>query len=69
MNSHAGTPTSLTTTNATSRERSVLLDVTRLGVHFPVRRGPFWQRRHGVVRAVDGISFYVPPGRNPGPGG
>ena len=43
-----------------------LLSVHNLKVHFPFKRGPFFNRRHGVVRAVDGVSFSVWPGETYG---
>ena len=39
-----------------------LLDVENLVKHFPVSGGLI-ARRKGLVRAVDGVSFRVPPGR------
>jgi peptide/nickel transport system ATP-binding protein len=39
-----------------------LLDVTDLQVHFPIRRG-LLQRAVGAVRAVDGVSLQLLPGR------
>jgi len=45
---------------------SPLLTVRNLHVHFPFARGPFWNRRRGVVRAVDGVSFDVPASRTLG---
>ncbi len=43
-----------------------LLDVRNLKVHFPFRRGTFWNPQHGVIRAVDGVSFTVRPGETLG---
>jgi oligopeptide transport system ATP-binding protein len=43
-----------------------LLEVNDLKVHFPFARGPFWRRTHGVIRAVDGVSFTVQPGETLG---
>ncbi len=43
-----------------------LLRVTDLRVHFPFKRGPFWRRARGMVRAVDGVSFDVAPGETLG---
>ena len=39
-----------------------LLDVSGLEVHFPIRRG-ILQRQTGAVRAVDGVSLQLRPGR------
>ncbi len=41
---------------------TALLEVRDLKVHFPFARGPFWNRQHGAVRAVDGVSFDVRAG-------
>jgi len=41
--------------NATSP--APLLEVRNVRVSFPVSSGPFWRRRHGLVRAVDGVTF------------
>src|SRR5687767_11529023 len=43
-----------------------LLTVRDLKVHFPFARGSFWNRRRGVIRAVDGVSFIVYPGETLG---
>src|SRR5437899_1759723 len=43
-----------------------LLDVRDLKVHFPFTRGSLWNRRQGVIRAVDGVSFTVYPGETLG---
>ncbi|MCK9381614.1 MAG: ABC transporter ATP-binding protein [Sulfuritalea sp.] len=43
-------------------ESKPLLDVTGLQVHFPIRRG-ILQRVVGAVRAVDGMSLQLMPGR------
>ena len=40
-----------------------ILKVDNLQVHFPFSRGPFWNRKQGLIRAVDGISFEVQPGQ------
>jgi len=42
----------------TPERRDVLLDVTNLAVHYPIRRG-ILQRQVGAIRAVDGVSFQV----------
>ena len=39
-----------------------LLSVRDLRVHFPFKRGSIFNRKHGVIRAVDGVSFDVYPG-------
>jgi len=43
-----------------------LLEVTDLVKHFPVRRGVLRDREVDRVRAVDGISFSLPPGQTLG---
>src|SRR5688572_13841373 len=43
-------------------ERSILLEVEDLTVHFPIRRGVF-KRTVGYVKAVDGVSFQLREGR------
>ncbi len=43
-------------------ETEPLLQVNDLKVHFPIRKG-FWQRRVGSVKAVDGVSLSIAPGR------
>jgi peptide/nickel transport system ATP-binding protein len=43
-------------------ERSILLEVEDLKVHFPIRRGVF-KRTVGYVKAVDGVSFQLREGR------
>ena len=45
-----------------SSPRESLLSVSDLRVHFPIRRGVL-QRPVGAVRAVDGLSFDLMPGR------
>jgi len=49
-----------------SAELAPLLSVRDLEVHFPFSRGPFWNRTHGFVRAVDGISFEIAAGETLG---
>jgi oligopeptide transport system ATP-binding protein len=43
-----------------------LLELRDLAVHFPVTRGLVFERRVGVVKAVDGISLSVRPGETLG---
>lgn len=43
-----------------------LLEVRDLKVHFPFRRGIPFFGEHGVIRAVDGVSFYVAEGETLG---
>ncbi|MBI2964608.1 MAG: ATP-binding cassette domain-containing protein, partial [Chloroflexi bacterium] len=57
---------SIATPGSTSDGVAPLLEVTDLRVHFPVTRGFVLQRRVGVVKAVDGISFTVKPGETLG---
>ncbi len=47
---------------AAAAEERPLLQVTDLKVHFPIRRG-LLQRAVGAVRAVDGMSLQLMPGR------
>jgi len=42
--------------------RPLLLKVSDLKVHFPIRKG-LMQRKIGAVKAVDGVSFEIPHGR------
>jgi peptide/nickel transport system ATP-binding protein len=44
---------------------ALLLEVTDLKVHFPIRSGVL-QRQTGSVKAVDGVSFALAPGRTLG---
>jgi len=43
-----------------------LLEVKELKMHFPIKRGFFWSRTVGHVRAVDGVSFYIREGETLG---
>ncbi len=43
-----------------------LLEVRDLKVHFPFSRGWLFNRTHGVIRAVDGVSFTVHEGETLG---
>ncbi|MCF8178846.1 MAG: ABC transporter ATP-binding protein [Sulfuritalea sp.] len=47
---------------ATETRQAPLLEVTDLKMHFPIRRG-ILQRAVGAVRAVDGMSLQLMPGR------
>ena len=63
----SGAATTLSTAVAEVPERApeepmALLMVSRLAVHFPIRRG-ILQRTVGQVKAVDGISLELPAGR------
>ena len=44
----------------------VILTVTDLQKHFPVRKGILWEKTVGYVKAVDGVSFSVPEGKTLG---
>src|SRR5262245_37457775 len=48
------------------KNKEPLLEVNDLRVHFPFRRGGVIFGTHGVVRAVDGVSFTVAPGETLG---
>ncbi len=43
-----------------------LLQVTDLKKHFPIKKGIFWEREVGAVKAVDGVSFSIPEGKTLG---
>src|SRR6266568_548177 len=43
-----------------------VIQVEGLTKHFPVTRGALFRHVIGVVKAVDGISFHIPPGRTYG---
>lgn len=63
----SGAATTLSATVAEAPETTpematALLSVSRLAVHFPIRRG-ILQRTVGQVKAVDGISLELPAGR------
>lgn len=42
-----------------------LLEINNLNIHFPLTGG-FFNKKHGVVKAVDGVSFVVPKGSTVG---
>jgi len=44
----------------------VILTVTDLQKHFPVRKGILWEKTVGYVKAVDGVSFSIPEGKTLG---
>jgi oligopeptide transport system ATP-binding protein len=44
----------------------VLLQVTDLEKYFPIRKGMLIERHVGDVKAVDGVSFYIPEGHTLG---
>jgi oligopeptide transport system ATP-binding protein len=44
----------------------VLLQVTDLKKHFPVKKGILWEREVGAVKAVDGVTFSIPEGHTLG---
>ncbi len=43
---------------------SVLLNVENLTKYFPIKRGVIFQKEIGMVRAVDGISFFINKGES-----
>ncbi|HMK66664.1 MAG TPA: oligopeptide/dipeptide ABC transporter ATP-binding protein, partial [Thermodesulfobacteriota bacterium] len=45
-----------------SGSEGALLSVDRLKIHFPIRKG-LLKRTVGQIKAVDGVSFSVPPGK------
>jgi peptide/nickel transport system ATP-binding protein len=57
--------TSATLTQDTAADGEILLKVTGLQKHFPIRKG-LLQRQTGAVRAVDGIDFEVRKGETLG---
>jgi oligopeptide transport system ATP-binding protein len=52
-------------TSAASTD-GALLQVTDLKKHFPIKKGIFWEREVGAVKAVDGVSFFIPEGHTLG---
>ncbi|MCC7083738.1 MAG: ATP-binding cassette domain-containing protein [Pirellulales bacterium] len=61
-------PTTLPKTDAASSalHEGPLLEVRNLEVYFPFTRGHLFNRQHGDVRAVDGVSFTVGAGETLG---
>ncbi len=53
------------TTDLIRQDESVLLEVRKLRMHFPIRKG-FLRRQVGVVRAVDDVNFFVRKGETLG---
>jgi oligopeptide transport system ATP-binding protein len=53
-------------TPSSTAQQAPLLSVRDLKVHFPFARGPLWNRVHGMVRAVDGVSFDIAEGETLG---
>ena len=47
-------------------EDQTLLEVNDLKLHFPFRQGGIFNRTHGAIRAVDGISFKIRRGETLG---
>ena len=61
-----GTPDRPPATTAAPAARSeILLEVTGLQKHFPVRSGVLLSRQVGAVQAVDGLDFDVSGGARP----
>lgn len=53
-------------TEIQGRSSAPLVKVDKLIKHFPITRGLIFQRRTGVVRAVDQVSFQIAPGETLG---
>ena len=53
------------TTNS-STNGSPILAVRDLKVHFPIKEGLIFKKQVGAVRAVDGVSFDLMPGKTLG---
>ncbi len=51
---------------AAPARNGMLLEVTDLTKHFPVKRGIVFERQVGEVKAVDGVSFSIPEGHTLG---
>ncbi len=64
--SDSPTPVVSLSPQPTAPPRQPLLDVRNLQVHFPFSRGWLLNRKHGLVRAVDGVSFMVQQGETLG---
>jgi oligopeptide transport system ATP-binding protein len=62
----SGTTYAVAVTEESDRASDVLLRVEGLKMHFPVTGGGIFRRQVGVVRAVDGIDFYVKKGETLG---
>src|SRR5262245_43895211 len=58
------TPLDVAPTRPKPEKVQPLLQVRNLKVYFPFRRGLFGE--HGVIRAVDGVSFTIRPGETLG---
>lgn len=59
-------PEPLATEERAETDREPVLEVNDLKRHFPLMRGSVFPRRVGTVRAVDGVSFMLRPGRTLG---
>ncbi|WP_454138451.1 ABC transporter ATP-binding protein [Microbacterium paulum] len=59
-------PEPLPTEERAETDREPVLEVNDLKRHFPLMRGSVFPRRVGTVRAVDGVSFTLRPGRTLG---
>jgi oligopeptide transport system ATP-binding protein len=47
------------TAGTTSQRGDTLLTVNDLAMHFPLTSGLIFQRTHGYIRAIDGVSFSI----------
>lgn len=59
-------PEALPTQARAATSEAPVLEVTDLKRHFPLMKGSVFPRRVGTVRAVDGVSFELRPGRTLG---